>query len=648
MNTEAGNYVPVVLGSIVPSATNPRKNFDEASMAELTASVREAGVQQPILLRKVGEKFEIVCGERRFRAATAAGLETIPAIVRELDDAAAYQAQIIENLQREGVHPAEEADSYAAMMGPDGLDMSVEDVAKKVGKTTGYVAQRLRLRMLEIDAKLLFIKGTITLGHALLLARLTPVDQERAIRFMLDCDPKYDKRSITELVRARLGLRADPVEGDDEEDDDEDEGISYNMPNPQVAKYMRHGRRIVDATEAQLKRWIESNVLLKLASVPWRLDDAELLPAAGACVTCPKRSGSNAALFGDLTAESDVCLDTVCFSAKQDATLKAHKAAAKDDGMQLLKVSSKASEAELEEIAVSNGSCVTRKTVKRGQWVPATENGKTSCGNTLQALMVDGPDKGKLIWCCADQKCKVHKHDIRKPGSYGYSSPPVDPVKAAAEKAKVEAFIAGESALRREAYDLIVMHVKEPEPKEDPDGAILRFFIFEKLDGMYGDQADSEKICVELGIPVPPKIEAAKTSAQYSEDRKRDQKIDDLLRKAIETATPEQLWLIAFHVISLDVLDVSEHHAKNVIGGRRELLAVASRHGLAKSVQAVFDRAVKKATAKPAAKKAAPAAKVVAKGKKAPKAKLSAESRKRIADAIKKRWSAAGKKAAKA
>jgi ParB family chromosome partitioning protein len=641
MNIEAGSFEQVALGVIALSTTNPRKSFDDASMADLTASVREVGVQSPILIRPREQGYELVCGERRFRAAKAAELSEIPAIVREMSDAEAYQAQIIENLQRADVHPAEEADSYAAMMSAS-TEISIDDVAKKVGKTAGYVAQRLRLRTLELDAKLLFIKGTITLGHALLLARLTPADQERAIRFMLDCDPKYDKRSITELVRDRLGLRRsdEEVPVDEGDEGEEEEAISYNMPNPQVAKYMRHGRRIVEATEAQLKRWIESNVLLKLADVPWRLDDAELLPAAGACVSCPKRSGSNAALFGDLTAEADVCLDTVCFSAKQDATLKAHKAAAKDDGMQLLKISSKSSEAELEEIAVSNGSCITRKTVKRGQWVPSTEDGKTSCGNTLQALMVDGPDKGRLVWCCADQKCKVHKHSIQKPGSYGYVTPPVDPVKAAAEKTKVDAFIAGETALRREAYDLIAKHVKEPEPKEDPDGAILRFFVLEYLE--VGRETNCEKVCIELGIAVPPKVEAKKAEGQYGADYKRNEQIEATLRKTVETATAELLWLIAFHVISLDAVDVSEYHAKQQDCGRRDLLQVAERFGLAKAVKAVFERGTKKTVVKPATKKA------VAKAAKPAARKPSPAAKKQIADNMKKRWAATRKKAVKA
>src|SRR4051812_38349679 len=112
----------VSLGAITPSPTNPRKRFDDGGMADLTASVREAGVQSPILLRPMfdaddGEllRYEIVCGERRFRAATAAGLTVIPAIVREMDDGDAYQAQIIENLQREDLGPMEEAESYVVL-----------------------------------------------------------------------------------------------------------------------------------------------------------------------------------------------------------------------------------------------------------------------------------------------------------------------------------------------------------------------------------------------------------------------------------------------------------------------------------------------------------------------------------------------------
>jgi ParB family chromosome partitioning protein len=622
MTQTAGSYEQISLGVIAPSTTNPRKSFDADQLAELKASIGELGIQVPLLVRRRPKakptdkiQYELVAGERRLRAAESLSLHTVPCIVKELTDDEAKETQVVENLQRADVHPVEEADAYAAMMGPDQLDMSIEDIAKKVGKTAGYVAARLRLRTLELYCKLLYIKGHITLGHALLLARLTPNDQDRALRFMLDSDPKYDKRPITEVVLEKI---LDDDDGGDDEDEDgyEDEKISYNMPNPQVQKYMRHGRRLVEATEAQLKRWIESNVLLKLASVPWRLDDDLLLPGAGACIDCPKRSGSNAALFGDLTAEADVCLDPACFSAKQDATVKVHKEAAKinakHDGGKgwLLKISSKPSRAPLEEEAVGGGEVVTRKTVKQGQWVAATQDGVTSCENTVKALMVDGPDKGKLVWCCADQKCKVHKHEVQKPHSYGSSnSSRSDQAKEAAEAAKRKMYVESETAIRVAIYRAI-------RAKVQPSVELLRTIAMKSI-----SEYEAGRICQVIELPI-------RTKGDEWDIRRDAVKV---LAAYAAKATEPQLHQLLYDALSIDAINVREHNMSRNKESRSELWAMAKKHKVDAEKIALTFAPVKLVAPKPAAKK--PAVR-----------KLSPEARKRIAEVINRRWSAAKKK----
>jgi ParB family chromosome partitioning protein len=120
----SGSFESIPLEAIRPSSTNPRRNFDETALNELAASIGEAGVTQPILVRPIpnpadiyiAEGYEIVSGERRFRAAKLAGLEEIPAFVRELDDRTALEIQMIENLQRADLHPMEEAEGYRALM----------------------------------------------------------------------------------------------------------------------------------------------------------------------------------------------------------------------------------------------------------------------------------------------------------------------------------------------------------------------------------------------------------------------------------------------------------------------------------------------------------------------------------------------------
>ncbi len=134
----------VELKDIKPSQHNARKTFDEAKIKELSASIKEKGVIEPIIIRPANGKYEVVCGERRFRASQMAGITTIPAVIKELDDKQAIEYQIIENLHREDVHPLEEAEGYELLMKKHGYK-TVEDIAVKVGKSKGYVYGRLKL-----------------------------------------------------------------------------------------------------------------------------------------------------------------------------------------------------------------------------------------------------------------------------------------------------------------------------------------------------------------------------------------------------------------------------------------------------------------------------------------------------------------------
>ena len=191
MNTavavETSNTVPPVgfsvqeipLRSIQESKTNPRRQFDEAKLAELAGNIRQHGVLQPILVRPLpdGEpsQFELVAGARRYRASKLAGRETIPASVRELTDTQCLELQLIENLQRTDVHELDEARGYAALMQlqPDGY--TVETLAEKIGRSEKYVYARLRLLQLIDEAQEAFYPGRLTVAHAFEIARLQPL-----------------------------------------------------------------------------------------------------------------------------------------------------------------------------------------------------------------------------------------------------------------------------------------------------------------------------------------------------------------------------------------------------------------------------------------------------------------------------------------
>lgn len=177
------------LGELRESPMNPRKRFDAAGLEELTASIREKGVLTPLLARPVpgwnvapyppGRHYEIASGHRRFRAAKAAGLEEVPVVLREMTDPELLEVLVVENNQREDVHPLEEAAGYQALMKSAGYD--VARIAARVGRSAKYVYDRIKLLALTKEAQQLFLDGKFTAGHAILLARLKPEDQKRAL-----------------------------------------------------------------------------------------------------------------------------------------------------------------------------------------------------------------------------------------------------------------------------------------------------------------------------------------------------------------------------------------------------------------------------------------------------------------------------------
>jgi ParB family chromosome partitioning protein len=160
--------VPTV--SLRPNARNPRRTFSNAELDELVASLRERGIIQPIIARSVrgsAEIYEIIAGERRWRAAQRAGLHEVPVVIIEATDAEALQIAIVENVQRADLNPLEEADGYRALM--DEFGNSQEDIAKFIGKSRSHVANTLRLIKLPETVKAYIHAGKISAGHARML-----------------------------------------------------------------------------------------------------------------------------------------------------------------------------------------------------------------------------------------------------------------------------------------------------------------------------------------------------------------------------------------------------------------------------------------------------------------------------------------------
>lgn len=183
-DTEVPEVRRIPLVDLAESPKNTRQHFDQVKLEELADSLRTTGQTTPILVRPLGPNhsgpFEIAAGHRRFRAARHAGLPSLLAIVRELDDTAFMEILTIENLQREDVHPLEEADGYAALMLQD-RSYDVPKLARRVGKSETYVYDRLKLRSLIPSVREVFFAGRITPAHAIELSRLNSADQERAM-----------------------------------------------------------------------------------------------------------------------------------------------------------------------------------------------------------------------------------------------------------------------------------------------------------------------------------------------------------------------------------------------------------------------------------------------------------------------------------
>jgi ParB family chromosome partitioning protein len=185
---------------IEPNPEQPRLVFDEGTLQELAASIREHGVLQPILVRPLdGGDFQLIAGERRWRASKAAGLETIPALVEEIDDDTAMEISIIENLQREDLSPLDEASMYDRMVREHGY--SVRRLAQKLGKDKGYLENRLRLADAPAEIRELVSLRKDTLSHAYELMKVE--------------DPKKRRRLAAQVARGELTLikLRDKIEG---------------------------------------------------------------------------------------------------------------------------------------------------------------------------------------------------------------------------------------------------------------------------------------------------------------------------------------------------------------------------------------------------------------------------------------------------
>jgi ParB family transcriptional regulator, chromosome partitioning protein len=176
----AQNTVDMVeLTRIQPCSFQPRKDFSQESLQELADSIREQGIVQPLIVRRAGDRFELIAGERRWRAAQLAGLSRVPIVVREADDRTVLELALVENLQRENLNPMEEAQGYAQLI--EQFQLTQEQAAVKVGKSRALVANALRLLKLSEEVQAYLRHGQLSVGHAKVILGVSNAEDQNYI-----------------------------------------------------------------------------------------------------------------------------------------------------------------------------------------------------------------------------------------------------------------------------------------------------------------------------------------------------------------------------------------------------------------------------------------------------------------------------------
>ncbi len=298
-------------------------------------------------MRPNNQGFEIVAGARRYRAAQLAELFSVPARIVEIDDAKALEWQLVENSQRVDVHPYEEAQGFQRLLDIPGYDVAA--LVEKSGKSASHVYARLSLLQLIPTVAEAFTQERITASHANLIARLPQESQAEAFE---QCWRK-----------------------------DWQDKEPHLLPAKHVAA------------------WIQANLYLSLADAPFDREDPTLNPAAGACVTCPRRSGYNTALFADVV--SDQCLDSSCYHSKVEAFLDREIAA--HPGL----------------VQIENGwrnpkeqrpGAVQRGHVRELETVIDNPDAEPvmPCEAAKPAIVVYGKQLGRKLTVCTDKHCPVH------------------------------------------------------------------------------------------------------------------------------------------------------------------------------------------------------------------------------------------------
>jgi ParB family chromosome partitioning protein len=414
VNSNGNEYQMIPMESLEDSTTNPRKRIDEAKLQELAASISEKGIYSPLLVRPLeGKRFQVVFGRRRYLAAQLAGEKAAPCRIRQMSDSEVLEAQIVENGQRQDIHPLEEGSAYRALLELPDHKHTPATIAAKTGKSEAYVTGRLRFTELIPEIQTAFLEDQISIAHALLIAKLPALQQTAA----------------------------------------------HTAAFRQVWTGDGHKPLLMPAKE--LEAWIQQNILMELSSVPFSKDDENLLPQAGSCVNCPKRTGFHKLLFAEV--QKDSCTDPQCFQAKLDA----HVTAALTKKPQLVQISN---EYRTRENVLGKNKYVELQVKKRPEGgTPSAE--QKPCRSMTEAIFSDGGRKGQVIKVCVDANCKVHHPDAPKPEDVEKQR--------AQERKRIEAQKV-EITIRHQIFAQVLQKV--PIPLGKPEFELIAMRLLDRLD----------------------------------------------------------------------------------------------------------------------------------------------------------------------
>ncbi len=363
INLHKGSFREVNMADIVPSDFEPqvrrRAHFTDEEIEELKTSIEQNGLIEDIVVRPQGDKYQIVCGERRWLAIKKIGWKQIEVKVRELSDSAAIRVQMEENLQRKQLDPLEEAFSYKYLM--DKANYSVRDLHIKFGRSERNIVQKLKLNDLSEEGKTLLAELKLPLGHAVEIAKYSPKQQADLLK----------KGAFKEIY----------------------------LKNAESGKYEHIN---VPKSFTELKDHIRREVFRNLDIAPFSKSSTELHKEGLSCKNCPDHTGAkiNQSLFdeGEI-GKNDNCLNAKCFEGKMEAHIELKRKEI----------------AEAANIAVETVPYITTewKTKHKGlepvrSYHYQEVDKKESCPSTVKGVFIDGKQIGLAILICQNKDCEIH------------------------------------------------------------------------------------------------------------------------------------------------------------------------------------------------------------------------------------------------